>query len=562
MTEYNVRGKGKVNLDPSDYKAGGEAKVWIHGDVVYKIYHEIKHMTPEAKLMELRSLNAPHIITPIDIILDNKDRPVGYTMNKADGVPMVTMFTTGYQNNNAIEHAHVVSLIENMKSTTSIIHEQDFLIVDYNELNIIVKKDWVTPQYIDTNAWKTPSFPADAIAPYVRDYSSNEFTTLTDWFSFGIITCYLYTGIHPFRGSHPKYSRTDVEGRMKDHVSIFNSDVKLPRQVRSFNSIPDNYLKWYKVMFEDGKRLAPPDLAGITGSVSVIVTVIKSTNSFEITFIREFEDEIIYHKNVYGKEITRTKKEIWINKTNYRVGSGVDIIITQRNLHTVLAKIKDSKLDMICLDNTIDLNYYKMNASSLMIVANTLFVINEREIIEVGFFDGTGKITASVDSSWGLMSNAEIFNGIIFQHIMGKPYVVIPIPKEGSISSYIELEIPELDGYRIVNGKHENGIVILTGLKNGDYDLFILRFDDNYASYHCRKIDSVDLVSPNFVSLDNGQTIFINAIDEMELFKREPSSTSVIDINDPDIDFTMKLCNNGMQVRFFQGNNLYSIKKK
>lgn len=560
--EYFERGGGKIKLDPSDYKAGGEAKVWIKGKKVYKIYHERKHMTPEAKLMELQNLNAPNIIKPVNIILDNKDRPVGYSMKKAAGVPMVTMFTTGYQNDNGIEHDHLVALTEEIKRTVSIVHEQDFLIVDLNELNIIVQKNWIVPQFIDTNAWKTPSFPADAIAPFIRDYSSKKFTPLTDWFSFGIITCYLYTGIHPFRGSHPDYSRNDVAGRMKANVSIFNNKVKLPRQVRDFSIIPSHYLDWYRELFENGKRMGPPDRPGTRGPATVIVTVVKSTNTFTITLIRDFNEEIISHKNVYGKEITRTKKEIWINKDSYKVSDNVDAIITSRNLNVILAKIKDGNLEVMCLDNSIPLNYHTMRASSKMIVGNTLYIITDEEIMEVGFFDDAKGTTASIDSSWGIMTNAEIFNGIIFQLIMGKSYIIIPVPKEGETSSYIEKEIPELDGYKIVNGKYDNGIAILTGVKNGTYDLFILRFDENYNQYSCRQIDSVDLVTPNFVVLDNGQTIFINAVDNMELFKRDPSSSAVIDIDDPDIDSTMRLCKNGTQVRFFQGNNLYSIKKK
>jgi len=80
--EVMVRGKGKVKLDPSDFKAGGEAKVWMIGDTVYKIYHEIKHMIPESKLMELQSLKSPNIVKPEYIILDKKDRPIGFTNDK------------------------------------------------------------------------------------------------------------------------------------------------------------------------------------------------------------------------------------------------------------------------------------------------------------------------------------------------------------------------------------------------------------------------------------------------------------------------------------------------
>jgi len=560
--EVMIRGKGKVKLDPSDFKAGGEAKVWIIRDKVYKIYHEIKHMVPESKLMELQSLKSPNIVKPEDIILDNKDRPIGFTMTKANGVPLVTIYTTGYQNDKGINNKHLVDLTEAMKLTIQSTHHQNFLMVDINELNIIVATDWVTPQFIDTNAWKTPSFPASAINPNVRDYSSKTFTELTDWYSFAIISCYLFTGIHPFRGSHKKYKRGDIVQRMKDHVSIFNADVNLPKAVRDFNMIPDHYLKWYKLLFENGKRIEPPLLPGVTGSVSVVVTVVKSTNNFEITFIHEFPDEIIFHKTIYGREVTRTKQDIWINKTNYHVNDGVEAIITPRNLHVILVKIENGLLQLKCLDSMRSMNYTEMSADSKMIIGNTLYLINNEEILEIGFHDMQANTLVSIDSSWSIMTNAEIFNGVICQLIMGKSYIIIPVPREGDTSLYIEKEIPELDGYKMVNGKHRDGVLILTGFKDSKYDLFILRFDATYQSYHCRKVNDVDITTPNFIVLDNGQTIFINAVDDMELFIRNPKSTTVVDIVDPDINSTMRLCKNGMQVRFFQGNKLYSIRKK
>jgi len=227
-----------------------------------------------------------------------------------------------------------------------------------------------------------------------------------------------------------------------------------------------------------------------------------------------------------------------------------------------LLRLRYGLLKLKCLDSNRQLNYTEMTAETKMIIGNTLYIINNEEILEIGFHDMQKNTMVSIDSSWSIMTNAEIFNGIIYQLIMGKPYVIIPVPREGDTSLYIEKEISELDGYKVVNAKHRDGVVIMTAFKDSKYDLFILRFNETYQSYHCRKIEDVDITSPNFVVLDNGQTIFINAVDDMELFSRNPQSATIVGIDDPDIDATMRLCKNGMQVRFYQGNNLYSIKKK
>lgn len=558
-----IQGKKPVNLDPSDFKSGGEAKVWIKGDSVYKIYHDPKHMIPVEKIQELQSINLPNVFSPKDIILSPRKKPIGFTMDKAIGESLIKLHTTGFRNDKGITNNHAIELIENIKKTISLVHEKNFLLVDINDLNIVVEHSWVDPNFIDVNSWKTPNFPATAINPNVRDYSSSKFTTLTDWFSFGVITCYLFVGIHPFRGSHKKYNRADVEGRMRDHISIFNKDVRLPRSVRDFSLIPDHYRKWYIDLFENGKRMEPPLLPGTVVMVSVDVRIIQSTDSFEITYYKEFDDIITSHRKVFGRDVTRTKSTIWIDNERMVVSPGVDVIITYVDLNPILVKVSNGILELKCTDHKKEVKCPKFNASNMMIIDNNLFIINSGDVYEIGFTDIGDKIVASVDSSWSIMpGSSEVFDGVIYQLIAGKPYLVIPIPEPGENTKYIENGIPEIQDYKIINAKHKDGVIMLTGLKNSIYDLFIIRFNEYYSSYHCRKIEDVDLQDPNFASLINGIVVSILTDNTLEISRRDPTKPNIDKIYDSDINSTMRLCKNGLEVRFFQDRNLYKIKKK
>lgn len=558
-----VQGKKPVNLDPSDYKQGGEAKVWIDKKIVYKIYHDSKHMIPLEKIQELQAIEVDNVVVPKDLILNSRKKPIGFTMDKAIGDPLIKLHTTGFRNTKGIINDHIVALIEMIKKVILEVHELNCLLVDINDLNIIVEPSWTVGNFIDINSWQTPSFPATAINPNVRDWSSKTFTTLTDWYSFAIITCYLFVGIHPFRGSHKKYNRSDVEGRMRDHVSIFNSDVRLPKSVRDFSLIPDYYRKWYIELFENGKRNEPPLLPGTVTIVSVMVKLIKSTDSFKIKFLQRFDSDIIFYKEVFGREIIRTKKSIYINKDNYQVNPGVDIIITEMDVIPVLVKIEDNTLKLRSLSNNKDVIYPVLNASDIMIVNNALFIINDGDIIELGFTDMRNKVIVSVDSTWSIMSNThEVFDGVIYQLIMGRSYVVIPVPKMGEKTMYIEKEIQELDGYKIINAKHESGVLMVTGFKRTTYDLFIIRFNSDYTQFHCRKIEDVDLEDLNFISLANGMCVSIFADNTLEIFRRDPMRPKVNKIEDSAVDSTMKLCKKGVEVRFFKENKLYSIQMK
>jgi hypothetical protein len=69
-----------VNLTQKNFKAsGGEADIYVNGNTVYKICHPGK-MIPLRKIQELKTLANDLIIVPQEIIVDEHNVEVGYTM--------------------------------------------------------------------------------------------------------------------------------------------------------------------------------------------------------------------------------------------------------------------------------------------------------------------------------------------------------------------------------------------------------------------------------------------------------------------------------------------------
>lgn len=562
MSAYIVNGK-KVQLTQQQFVAkGGEGMVYKNGGIAYKIYEDLKKMVPEAKLKELSTIATDNIIAPLELIYDSKQRIVGFTSAWAEGVALCKLFTNSFRQNNNVENDHILELVENMKEVISYIHEKDFLIVDGNELNYIVDNNFVTPYFIDTNAWQTPSFPPTAIMPSVRDYRSKDFSALTDWFSFAIVSFQLFIGVHPFKGKHPNYKMNDFENRVKDCVSVLNQEVRLPRNTRDFAVIPSEYMDWYTKLFEKGERVPPPIKPGQLGHVVERIILVHSTDNFDIKELKEFNSNVLYHNVVSGNEVTKTENHLTISGRPHKVGKDVEVVFTPMEKIPIMVKIKDGFAEFHCPDKYYTILPFVINATDKMIINNVLFLKNKEKLVELQFNVMGQNIAISPKVVWKIEPNSsQLFSNIVVQSVLGKAYIAIPLADYHK-TNFIIKAIPELDEYRILDAKHENMVCMFTLHKDGEYSRATLIFDNKYNKYAIRFKTGIDYTPINFTTLDNGVCISITHDEAVEIFLNRIDKTDVKRIEDPAIDSTMRLSHDGVQVRFFSQNKIFSMKMK
>ena len=557
--EIFVNGQ-KINLSQKNFVAkGGEGSVYRKGDVGYKIYEDLKKMIPLAKIGELKVLTDPSIVSPQDPIYNKHKHLVGFTMDWLGDnmVALCKLFTNSFRDANGITPDLTTELVENIKLKIHYVHKNKCLIVDGNELNYMVADDFVTPYFIDVNAWKTPSFEATAIMPSIRDWTTDKFNENTDWFSFAIVAFQLFVGIHPFKGKHKGYKKNDFMGRIKDGVSVFNTEVRLPPTVRDFNLIPKGYKDWFFKIFEHGNRIPPPQLPGELGRVSVQVHLIQSTDNFEIRELAEFAEQILYHNAQY--RVTKTTDHIHIGKTDYKVSSA-EVLFTPLEQIPVLVKIVDNKVHMKALNS--NLVPIDLVASEQMISNNILYLKNRDRLWEMDFKVMGGKVHPIIKRTWNVEANAaKIFSNVIYQSALGSAVLAIPLSTHTK-SAFVTKQIPELDRYQILDAKYDNRVCVLTGHLSGRYDRIILIFDEKHDKYTIRVIKDIDYGSINFVTLDNGVCILITDDDAIEIFLNRLDKPDVKRIEDPVINSTMRLCKDGTTVKFFRENKLYQIKMK
>lgn len=566
MNIYDDSGQ-KISLTQNEYVTkGGEGKIYRVGDTIFKIYEDVvkmSKMVPKAKIKELQILDDPRISKPKSIIYNEKKEYIGFTMDAINNsVPLIKLFTNTYRDNCHIENDIIIELTENIKNINQFVHSKKCLIVDGNELNYLVKQNnYKVPYLIDLNSIQTPNYPATAIMRSIRDWTTDKFTEMTDWFSFAIITFQLFIGIHPFRGNHPNYPKNDFENRIRDKVSVLNSKVTIPDAARDFSLIPTSYMDWYFNLFEKGKRIPPPAGPGDLVTVQIKVKLIQSTNSFEIKSLFEIKEKILYHNPAI--EVTRTKDKIYLGKLDYKVSSGVEVLFTPIENIPVFVKINNGIVEFKTIKDGITIQETQIAGNEMMIVDNHLFIKNEKNLLEFDFKVISNKIFPTIKVTWTIERLSSIlYSNVIYQNVLGKAFLCIPQPNISGRSAFYVKAIPELNDYKVIEAKYQNKICMLIVYNNNEYHRATLIFDDTFANYSFKIISGIDYSSLNFIVLDNGLCIIITEDNAVEMFMNKIDKASIKRIEDPSVSNDMRLCKDGNIVKFYKDNKVYSLKMK
>ncbi|VTU42534.1 MULTISPECIES: hypothetical protein [unclassified Variovorax] len=259
VTVYPEGGRSLVLTGNDHLATGGEGSVYVKGDTAYKVYLEPAKAIRagmERKVAALAAIKHPGIAAPQAILRDKNGLFIGLSLPKAPGEALYKAFTNSWRDTHQFGLTETAKVVEAMRGITIAAHDHQALMVDANEMNWLVHG--LLPTAIDVDSWQLPGFPATAIMPSIRDYSQNEFSEGSDWFAWAVVTFQLWTGIHPYKGTHPDFSRGALEERMRSRASLFDSKVRLPPAARLVAGIPPALRAWYELTFATGERSEPP----------------------------------------------------------------------------------------------------------------------------------------------------------------------------------------------------------------------------------------------------------------------------------------------------------------
>lgn len=565
MVEVWIQGKRTpVTLSDSNFVAeGGEGRIYAKGSTVYKIYLDQNKMPPPAKIKFLQNLRHPCIVSPQDLLVNHKGQAIGYTMKKVNGYPLARFFTSDFQQKMNYKQDAMVQLYNKLCEGFSYLHSKSVLVVDANENNFLVdSNDLVTPYFIDVCGYSIPGYPATALANNVRDYSRTDFSEKTDWFSFAVLVCQLFTGIHPYKGRHPDFKKNDIEGRMKNHVSIFNKETRVPASVRDFSIIPSDIFDWLYAVLEKGERLSAPHSNGAK-KASIKQPQKKGNNEQQglmIRLVQRFDSVINDVVVVEGNKVVKLDNGSYvINDIKYSKVKGGKVLVTPVTATPYVAYKKEQTL--VLYDPRLDKenvvaaktdDYYTVGSYIVAKAHNNLQIFALKEL-------GKQVVTGLLKQKDILPYATTVMDGFVYTNVLGKPYVIV---FDDNTEALYEKSIPELEGYKLVNSKYRANVLAVVAEKNNRYDLFVLKFTTNFTNYEVAfKEENIDVLDINFVVLDNG-IVVMSRNDVLYVYHNSLEQTGVKEVKVPDTVASKKLVTNGSSVYYLDGKDLYNIRMK
>ncbi len=507
VTVYDEQGT-KLILGPNDHLAtGGEGAVYARKDTVFKIYLDpVKAQKARLadKVAGLRKLQHPGIAAPTGVLADKNGSFLGLTFPRIQGEALCKLFTNSWRDAHQFGADETRDVTMRMRDIMAYAHAQDALLVDANELNWLV--DGVKPTVIDVDSWQLQGFPATAIMPSIRDPRALQgFSTGSDWYAWAIVTFQLWTGIHPFKGSHPDFARNALEARMKAQVSIFDPKVSVPGAARSVDDIPSALRQWYRDVFQSGARLAPPtNLSGAPAAQTAprlkVVQVLNA--SLKQERLGHAGGRVLAAFQGYAIAKTAQGLQLWdaMRKAAlpWVTGQDCEAVLNRRaavlrlpHTEVVVTLVPGQALSMRSRDGATAGPDLPTRAERLWQSGTRLFALVEgvsNGLVELSAAQLGTRTVLTIGHQWPVSAlSTEFYRGCFVQSCLGAPFLGV-LEGEG----LVQLKAPALKAYRVIQGlgldRHN---VWLTAVRKTDGQTVRVRMQATHDAFEVAEEDVV-----------------------------------------------------------------------
>ncbi|MEZ4466488.1 MAG: hypothetical protein R3F60_08480 [bacterium] len=503
-----------IDLGPRQFVAeGGEGKVFTRRGVAYKIHHDPARVPPLDKLQRLAAFDDPCVLRPLELLVDGHGRPAGFTSKfVADAWPLGRLFPPAFRQREGVGEDAVRHLVLRLQRGIEHVHRHGGLIVDVNELNFLVLKDFSDVRFIDVDAWQVPGYPATAIMDAVRDWTRPDFSPLTDWFSFGIVTFQLFTGLHPFKGRYegaepgwrgrlpadaPDDAFAVTRRRMQAGISVFHPEVKVPAAATPVDALPPAWRAWYEALFARGERRPPPSVFDRV-VVAAPAPVALPPGGLEVTRLDRLDGRLLrlFVDALYRVAVTETGVFLDGRRLTIAPEAVQAVAFSPRARRPVAVDGRGTIPALVDLATGQPVPF-GLAADAVACQDGQVWLKAGDQVHRLALTEAGERLFASAQPVAQVLPHAaRLFPGVIIQSLLGATYVSLLAEDQAR-----QIRVPALDGFTVLDARHSRGVLVVGGHRGGRYARMVFRFaaDDTWDVH-----ESDEAGVPPFLVLPSG----------------------------------------------------------
>ncbi len=256
-----IVGNREIVLSDNDIIGeGGEAIVYKKANQALKIYHSNVLSDKRVKKLHNFPKRLPKsVLAPTNLIFDTRGACIGFSMDLIDSATEFNKLSSRKFREAKVDNNSLVKIFKSFHNSLDAIHNSSVVVGDLNDLNLLFKNDEVF--FIDADSMQFSGFPStvatqDFLDPklYGIDLADGNiyFNKQTDYYSFMTMFVKSLLFVHPYGGVHKTYK--NFLRRAEASVSIYNSDVKYPKNAIHYKILPDELNHQFYKVFEEAKR--------------------------------------------------------------------------------------------------------------------------------------------------------------------------------------------------------------------------------------------------------------------------------------------------------------------
>ena len=230
----------------------------------------------ERKLSDFPKNLPPRVVAPIAVATDSSGAVAGYTMKMIPSPTVLMKLSQPSFRKTGYSDSSVVQVFKDLQKTVDGIHRASVVIGDFNDLNILVSKDeayvldadsfqfgpyycsMFTQEFVDPTIIRPTTVQERQGSNLGAVTLANPHNPLSDWYAFNVLLFQSFMLIGPYGGVYiPKSSadRLKQPERPLKRITVFNeARVRYPKKARSWKILPDDWIDYFKAVFEKDKR--------------------------------------------------------------------------------------------------------------------------------------------------------------------------------------------------------------------------------------------------------------------------------------------------------------------